>query len=555
MRPLLVATGLLAASTAFAFAPQHAPSPRRLVRRAASTSSSSGTRAPTLGGQLPFNVTELRELALEGLKLTRDVGPTTAATRTLQGLRSGATALSGLTRTVLGERGGESQAVLEALRSGERPAGLSDEALAVALRVFFESMGATYVKLGQFIASSPTLFPAAFVTEMQKCLDDTPPTPWASVRGVIEEELGKPLSSVFSSVDPTPLASASVAQVHCAVLKDTGEEVVLKVRKPGVDATLGADLAFIYVSAKLLELLAPQLGAVSLGDIAGDVRAAMLDELDFRKEAENLLEFTAFANTPEAVGVTAPKLYPEYTSERLLVLERLRGVPLVDLEGLRGRVESPEATLINALNAWTMSVVACPSFHADVHAGNLLVLDDGRVAFIDFGIVGRVSPSTWEAMGALVGGVVAGTAADGSASAVDYEGIATALAQMGATKGECDTASLAADLRAVGEKIAALEPEVMLDGASQSATIAVDDSRITALVLDVVAAAEKNGLRLPREFGLLVKQVLYFDRYTKLLAPGLDLLSDPRIELPTQPGQGGGPLGGAGDVIVDAEVL
>ena len=329
----------------------------------------------------------------------------------------------------------------------------------------------------------------------------------------------------------------------------------LQVRKPGVDATLGADLAFIYVSAKLLELLAPQLGAVSLGDIAGDVRAAMLDELDFRKEAENLLEFTAFANTPEAVGVTAPKLYPEYTSERLLVLERLRGVPLVDLEGLRGRVESPEATLINALNAWTMSVVACPSFHADVHAGNLLVLDDGRVAFIDFGIVGRVSPSTWEAMGALVGGVVAGTAADGSASAVDYEGIATALAQMGATKGECDTASLAADLRAVGEKIAALEPEVMLDGASQSATIAVDDSRITALVLDVVAAAEKNGLRLPREFGLLVKQVLYFDRYTKLLAPGLDLLSDPRIELPTQPGQGGGPVGGAGDVIVNAEVL
>ena len=153
----------------------------------------------------------------------------------------------------------------------------------------FEELGATYIKLGQFIASSPTLFPAEYVLEFQSCLDNTPKVPYNTIRKIIQDDLKKPLSDVYSYVDPTPLASASVAQVHRARLKD-GTEVVIKVRKPGVDSTLEADLGFLFVSSRILEFLNPSLNRLSFSNIVGDLRLSMLDELDFKKEAQNLIK-------------------------------------------------------------------------------------------------------------------------------------------------------------------------------------------------------------------------------------------------------------------------
>jgi len=399
----------------------------------------------------------------------------------------------------------------------------------VALRKFFERMGATYIKLGQFVASSPTLFPKEYVVEFQKCLDATEPLEWNVIKRVIESDLGGPIDKYFSYVDETPLASASIAQVHRATLKETGEKVVLKVQKPGIDKSLKADLSFIYSASRFLEFIQPDWERTSLSGIASDIRSSMLEELDFQKEATNVEEFRTFLkeNNLDQVA-TAPYVYRDLTTKKVLTMEFLEGVSLLDA-GSVSKVtnENPEQTIITALNVWTQSVTSMPFFHADVHAGNLLVLKDGRVGFIDFGIVGRINEKVFKAVNDL----------SSALALADYRGMAEALCNMGATEEDVDIDKFATDIERVLNNLGQVQPTDLNVAVATSetgdvqvgATLGFDENEITQVLLDIVDVTESNGLKLPREFGLLVKQSLYFDRYLKILAPELDVVSDARV--------------------------
>lgn len=185
------------------------------------------------------------------------------------------------------------------------------------LRRLFEKLGATYIKLGQFIASSPTLFPPEYVLEFQKCLDKTDPVPWDGIKKTIEDELKQPLNAVFSSVNPVPLATASVAQVHTAVLRDSQKEVVLKVLKPGVEDVLTTDLSFLLVATKILEFLNPELARTSLVGIVSDIRSSMLNEVDFKKEAQHIQQFANYLDTSGMrQGATCPYVYRHLSGKR-----------------------------------------------------------------------------------------------------------------------------------------------------------------------------------------------------------------------------------------------
>lgn len=400
----------------------------------------------------------------------------------------------------------------------------SEVSVPKVLRTLFEKLGATYIKLGQFVASSPTLFPKDYVLEFQKCLDKTDPLEWRIIKRVIEQELG-PISKTFSFVDPKPLASASIAQVHAATLK-TGEEVVIKVQKPGIDGSLKADLGFIYVTSRVLEFLQPDWERTSLSGIAGDIKSSMLEELDFEKEARNTEEFRRFLAENQLLNeATAPKVFQNLTTKKVFTMERLRGISMLDEETINKVTKNPgmgQQAIITALNIWTTSVMKMPWFHADVHAGNLLLLDDGRVGFIDFGIVGRVSDKTFKAVNEL----------STSLALADYRGMAQALCNMGATDEEVDIDKFAGDIENVMKRMSTVQPDIMVaemsDG-SVAGSLNFDETEITNLLLEVVDVTEDNGLKLPREFGLLVKQSLYFDRYLKILAPDLDVMSDARI--------------------------
>ena len=394
------------------------------------------------------------------------------------------------------------------------------------VRKTFEALGVTYVKLGQFIASAPSVFPKEYVDEFQKCLDATEPTDFSVIKRTIEKDLGRSIDDVFATIDPVPLASASVAQVHRATLLKSDKQVVVKVLKPNVEDTLKADLSFVLIVSKVLQFLNPELSRTSLVDIVGDIRESMLEETDFRKEAANVDAFRRYLEDSNLTSIAkAPYVYKQFSGKRVMVMEYFSGVPLTDLDAIRSvsRDANPETTLVDALNVWFGSVLACESFHADVHAGNLIVCDDGKVGFIDFGIVGRIAPSIWGAVQAFFQ----------STASRDYERMALALVTMGATDGDVDVPKFAEDLRRVYETLDSIEPTVTVEedtvGGAARAAVSVDQQQVAQLASDLLVAAEENKIKLPKAFGILIKQLIYFDRYVQLLAPDLDVIDDDRM--------------------------
>jgi predicted unusual protein kinase regulating ubiquinone biosynthesis (AarF/ABC1/UbiB family) len=386
------------------------------------------------------------------------------------------------------------------------------------VRRTFERLGATYVKLGQFVASSPSMFPEEWVTEFQHCLDQTTPLPWRTIHRALKQELGGKLETEFSWVDPEPLAAASIAQVHAARLK-TGEDVVLKVRKPGVQRVIVTDLNLLHLLARVAERVTPGAAHASLAAIVEEIQGSMMEECDFIKEAANIEAFREYLDDTLNIRAVAPRVYPQLSTARVLTMERFFGVPLTDAEGLRRCTDDPEELLLNALNTWFGSLMHCRTFHADLHAGNLMALRDGRIGFIDFGIVGRIREETWKAMFALADGLPKG----------DFKAVAEGLATMGATREGVDTARLAGDLEALFRKLD-LAPPVVGEGYGQPVyDEPPEDEDLNRALMDLVAVGRRHGIRFPREFTLLVKQFLYFDRYIRMLAPDLALFGDARV--------------------------
>jgi aarF domain-containing kinase len=387
------------------------------------------------------------------------------------------------------------------------------------VRRTFERLGATYIKLGQFIASSPSIFPDAWVTEFQHCLDQTTPLPWRTIHRALREELGARLDSDFRWVDPQPLASASIAQVHAARLL-SGEDVVLKVRKPGVEKVIVTDLNLLHLVARVAERVTPGAAHASLAAIVQEIQASMMEECDFLKEAANIEAFRQYLDDTLNTQAAAPRIYPELSTARVLTMERFFGVPLTDAAGLRRCTDDPEELLLTALNTWFGSLMHCRTFHADLHAGNLMALRDGRIGFIDFGIVGRIREETWRAMFSLADGLPRG----------DFKAVAEGLAVMGATREGVDTARLAADLEELFRKLDLAPPQ---PGEAYGHMVVYDqppeDEDLNHALMDLVAVGRRHGIRFPREFTLLVKQFLYFDRYIRMLAPDLSLFGDARV--------------------------
>lgn len=380
------------------------------------------------------------------------------------------------------------------------------------LRETFERLGTTYLKLGQFIASAPSIFPADYVDEFQYCLDSTPPVSFSDIKRILKEQYGRNPSELFRRIEEKPLASASIAQVHEAELHD-GRIIVLKVQKPGVRDIILTDLNFLFIASRLLEWFVPGMERTSISAIIEDLQKTMMEECDFLHEARKLKEFREFLDRAGIDFATAPAVYEELSGPRVLAMERLYGVSLTDLDSIRKYSKDPEQTLIQALNVWFLSLMACDFFHADVHAGNLLVLEDGRIGFIDFGIVGRISKEIWSGMDLLMQGM----------NARDYRQMAEAMTKIGAADRDVDIDVFANDLKTIFESMQRLETAAFLSGQ-------VDEVEINHLVLSLSEAGRKNGIRFPREFALLIKQFLYFDRYIKILAPKMNMFRDARIQ-------------------------
>ncbi|HVL00578.1 MAG TPA: AarF/ABC1/UbiB kinase family protein [Dongiaceae bacterium] len=385
------------------------------------------------------------------------------------------------------------------------------------LRQTFERLGTTYIKLGQFIASSPSIFPDSYVEEFQLCLDKTTPIPFHIMKRVMEKEMGKSLETIFAEIDPVPLASASIAQVYAAKLV-TGEDVVVKVQKPGVEDVLLTDLNFLFVGAKVLEYFVPNLSMASLSAIVEEIQKGMLAECDFYQEASNIESFQKFLRETGNDQAVAPKVFKQASTMRVLTMERFYGVPFTDLESIQHIVDDPEAALITAMNTWFASLMFCDSFHADVHAGNLLVLRDGRIGFIDFGIVGRIRPQTWESMSKFIWAI----------GQNDYAAMAESMVGIGMTDQEVDVKRLTRDIENLYSSMDGMMPEMDIHNPD---FVSINEHEVNRVMMDLVGVGKRHGIHFPREFALLLKQLLYFDRYVRLLAIDANIYMDDRLNI------------------------
>lgn len=416
--------------------------------------------------------------------------------------------------------------VLSRLQKTASVAGLSalrvakgDQMDAQLMREAFEQMGVTYIKLGQFIASTPSIFPREYVLAFQGCLDQTTPVPFAKIRSVLIEELetdSRGLGDIFSYIDPVPLASASIAQVHKAVLAD-GRQVALKVQKPNVDTVMHTDLSVLHSVFWTLEKLVPNLKAANLAPIVDEMRARMLAETDFIAESRHIEQFLAHLKQVGNTKVTAPTVHHELSTKRVLVMDLLMGKSLIDdsliWDGTAGR--NSKQIMSDVLDTWFLSLMMTGEFHADLHAGNLMLLDDGRIAFLDFGLMGQIQPSSLQACFGLVQ----------SLQISDYRAMAQAMVNIGMTHtaDKMDIDRLADDLHKMLGKITPnTQPTAKTDANNDS---------LNAMMLEMVEIGKRHGIHFPRDFALLVKQLLYFDRFMVTLAPDMELFEGERLDL------------------------
>ncbi len=255
------------------------------------------------------------------------------------------------------------------------------------LRLAIEELGPTFVKLGQMLSTRSDLLPEPFIEELRKLQDSVPPTPWSEIRAVMEQELGCPPEEVFQNLDPNPIGSASLSQVHAATLPD-GTAVAIKVQRPGIRDIVETDLEILHDLAALAQRT-PMGELYDAEAVAEDIAFMLLNELDFRREGRNAEQFRQnFADEPK---VHIPRIYWDYTTPRMLVMERVHGIKVDEVEALRAAGHDTRQIALDASRLIIKEVLEDGFFHADPHPGNYLVEADGRIGVLDFGMVGTLS--------------------------------------------------------------------------------------------------------------------------------------------------------------------
>lgn len=358
--------------------------------------------------------------------------------------------------------------------------------------------GPSLVKLGQFVATARGLLPDELVDSLAWCRDDVPPMPAAVVRRRVAAELGAPPEERFADFDDEPLAAGSVAQAHRATTLD-GRPVVIKVRRPGLAEAFARDLRALALATFAAERTSPTARAVNLSGFVAVFAELVLQELDFRLEAANMVELGLAAEHAGAGFVAFPRPLPGLVTPRMLVMEHLPGVPYTEADWDRVPPDRRAELLRLVIAGVVEHTLVYGVFHGDLHAGNVLATDDGRLGLVDYGIVGRLEPA--ERL-ALVRFMV-GFALD------DVRAQLGALAELGAVPLGADLDAMAADLRSA-----------VPDGQP------LTHDHLGQAVGAVVRVLAAHGCRLPAALMLFFKNLLYLNGFAASVAPGVDLLGE-----------------------------
>ncbi len=424
---------------------------------------------------------------------------------------------------------------LRTIRQGALPGAQ----LARPLRKSCEDLGGTFMKFGQIIASSPGMFGDEVADEFRACLDTGPAVPYPEVRQRVEEDLGRPLTDVFADFERDPIGTASIAVVHRARLHD-GRLVAVKVLRPNIEHVVATDLDLMQ---PLMEILVRQTGdqlAGSTLQMLDGFRVQIGEEMDLRNEARSLVHFRRLQNEFDLKLMAVPEPHLEFSGRNVLTMEFFDGVPIDDLAKVADLGFDPTPLVQEVMRAFFLTTVRWGAFHGDVHAGNMMLLRDGRIGVIDWGIVGRLDPDTHRFFISLL------SAAMGNEEAwtdVTAHIIRTYGPAIGESVGMTDE-QLTVFIRSFMEP-ALTRPfgEVSLAGIMQTIQLEVAKAQgfeaHTRSIRDIVQrlrsqrrirkmADESGGLMSEFDRGtfLLAKQLMYFERYGRMFVSELPILND-----------------------------
>ncbi len=451
------------------------------------------------------------------------------------------------TRLELAQRGAQITRVVGrhlgpvALRQARelRAGALPPTALARPLRLTFESLGGTFMKFGQMIASSPGLFGDEFSDEFRSCLDTGPPVPFSAVRERVEDDLGLSLEEAFAEFEREPIGSASIAVVYRARLLD-GRQVAVKVLRPGIEKLVAADLDLMQ---PFFDILARETGDQMAGStlqLLDGLRQQLGEELDLRNEARALAHFRLLGAEIDLPLVVVPEPYPRLSGPNVLTMEYLKGVPVDDLARVADLGYDPAPLVEQVVRGFFVTTVRWGAFHGDVHAGNMLLLEDGRIGIIDWGIVGRLDHDTHQFFLRLLDGALG-----------DESAWPDITAHLTKTYGQAIQVGLGLDDEQLTAFIRGLiEPTLTRPFGEVSLAALLEAPQVQAARAEGVRAhgrslrsvarrlrTQRRMRRIADESGglmsdfdrgtfLLGKQLMYFERYGKLFLADVPILAD-----------------------------
>ena len=371
-----------------------------------------------------------------------------------------------------------------------RDARIKDNIAARAVAML-EELGPTFVKFGQVLSTRPDLIPAAYVERLQKLQDHVSAVPIEEIRRTIESSLGAPIAELFGSFETEPLASASIAQVHGATLKD-GTPVVLKVQRPGLRPVIDADLSLLRFLVNQVVTIFPEAESFDLKGMVTEFEQSLRRELDFDVERRSLERFRR--NFRDKPRIHIPLVYPVYCSRVVLCMERLHGQKLTAIDDEERRREIAHVYL----DAAYQMLFKDGFFHGDLHPGNVFVEDDGRLGLIDFGMVGRLSRQNRERMVDVLFSLMS----------EDLENVARLWFSIGKPGTSVDYAAFEAEV------VDVLERHII--GRD------LDEWDLAAFFTDLAAGAVKHGIRLPSDFTMMFKAMVTTEGLARSVAKGIN---------------------------------
>jgi ubiquinone biosynthesis protein len=369
------------------------------------------------------------------------------------------------------------------------------ERLAVHFRLALEELGPTFVKFGQILSTRPDILPLSFIAELSKLVDSVSPQPWETIHALLTRELGQEPETLFASIDPKPVASASLSQVHAAVLP-AGQEVVIKVQRPNISAVIDTDL-------EILSSLAANAQASSFGKvydfigIADDFSFTLRNELDFQREGRNADRLReSFASEKQPLYV--PKVYWELSTRQVLVMERIRGIKINDIPALDAAGYDRHKIALHSASTTVKQILEDGFFHADPHSGNYLIQPGEVIGLVDFGKVGYLRDKDRRDLVRLY--IVA--------IEMDVDGMIDQLVSLDAVREDVDRNRLANDLSRFLNKYHGVPIKYV---------------RARELIDEITAITFRHHLRLPSTWWLVGQTIVMLEGIGLQLDPDFDV--------------------------------